>query len=192
MIRSSKKSLEEADPAGFGETVLIMTIKLNIGCSLVRGQYKRGWVNLDPIFHDGVSVLGSGTNLPFRDNSVDLIHSVHVLEHVKRNLYRKLMEEAFRVLKPGGEFWVEVPDFLGMIRTLLEAYQREDHLKVHICTTSIYGKNERNGMAHYWGFTPHLLDAKLREVGFTPTMQPQDSLSTHYKQEPVLVFKAVK
>jgi SAM-dependent methyltransferase len=35
-------------------------------------------------------------------NSVDLVYSNSVLEHVHREVIRGLMEESFRVLKPGG------------------------------------------------------------------------------------------
>lgn len=170
-----------------------MTIKLNIGCSYVVGQYKRDWINVDLIKHGGVTVVGSGTSLPFKTDSVDLIHCVHVLEHVKRNMYLTMLKESCRVLRPGGELWVEVPDFIQTMKKLMQAYEINNHLNVHIWTTSIYGKNEREGMAHYWGFTPHLLETKLMEAGFkTITRQPEDSLSSHYKSEPVLVMKAVK
>lgn len=42
----------------------------------------------------------SATGLP--DNSVDVVFSNSVLEHVPRNVIRLMMREAFRVLRPGG------------------------------------------------------------------------------------------
>lgn len=52
-------------------------------------------------------VLGDGKNLPFKDNSYDLVTSLDVLEHLEDD--QKVMQEAWRVLKPGGFFLVSVP-----------------------------------------------------------------------------------
>lgn len=43
-----------------------------------------------------------GVNLPFEENSFDMIFSNHVLEHVKYP--RKLLKEVQRILVPGGYF----------------------------------------------------------------------------------------
>lgn len=48
-------------------------------------------------------------SLPFNDNSFDIVFNVAVLEHVQNvNL---AMEESIRVLKPGGIFWANVPNY---------------------------------------------------------------------------------
>ena len=45
------------------------------------------------------------------DNSVSLIYASHVLEHFGRHAYKAVLEEWFRVLKPGGILRLSVPDF---------------------------------------------------------------------------------
>ena len=51
---------------------------------------------------------GDALNLPFVDESLDLVTAFHVLEHL-RDLHGVLAEAA-RVLRPGGRLLIEVPD----------------------------------------------------------------------------------
>jgi predicted SAM-dependent methyltransferase len=167
-----------------------MSHNLNIGCSYVEGQYRSNWINLDIEKHKGVSVRGSCVSLPFKDNSIGLIHCVHVLEHIKRNLYFDTLKEMYRVIMPGHSVFVEVPDFIAVISKLLAA---KDKNGIHKWTTSIYGKNEIPGMAHHWGFTQDLLTTKMTEIGFKKVYRcSENEVSNHYKQEPVLVICGVK
>ncbi|MBV6429336.1 MAG: Ubiquinone/menaquinone biosynthesis C-methyltransferase UbiE [Haliscomenobacter sp.] len=46
--------------------------------------------------------------LPFPDNYFDLVHSHHVFEHLNNPF--EAAAEVFRVLKPGGKFFIEVPN----------------------------------------------------------------------------------
>lgn len=168
------------------------SLKLNIGASNVTGKYKHGWINLDLKKHDRIQVIGDALNMPFRDNSVDLIHCVHVLEHVTRDKYQVMLNEMHRVLKPGAEAFVEVPDFERVVEKLMQALDNKDKRKIHIWTTSIYGKNERPGMAHYWGFTPKLLKDAMCKAGFNTAREWDVMISDHYRQEPVLLMRGMK
>lgn len=166
--------------------------KLNIGSSIPKGIYREGWINLDPYKFKHVNVLGSALQLPFKENSIDLIHCVHVLEHVTRDKNIIMLSEMARVLTPGGEAYVEVPDFENIIHNLSLAFEYEKTDMIHKWTTSIYGKNERSGMAHYWGFTFYLLKNKMIEAGFSHVSRHHDMISEHYRQEPVLLVRGVK
>ncbi|OGQ87756.1 MAG: hypothetical protein A2512_10590 [Deltaproteobacteria bacterium RIFOXYD12_FULL_56_24] len=53
---------------------------------------------------------GGGESLPFADGTFDFVISLAVLEHVQD--VRKVVQEAFRVLKPGGSAYFEVPNNL--------------------------------------------------------------------------------
>lgn len=52
----------------------------------------------------GAVIAATGEQLPFRDGCFDIVISLQVLEHV-RNPY-EVVQEAFRVLKPGGSFYL--------------------------------------------------------------------------------------
>ena len=53
------------------------------------------------------TVHGDATNLPFGDESFDLIVCLHVLEHIEDD--RAAMRELFRVLAPGARAIIQVP-----------------------------------------------------------------------------------
>jgi SAM-dependent methyltransferase len=92
-------------------------------------------------------------NLPFEDNSYDIILCNHVLEHIPDDT--KAMQELFRVLKPGGYGIFQIPQDLNREKTF------EDN--------SITDKNER---AKIFGQYDHVrvygMDyfEKLRSIGF--------------------------
>lgn len=56
-------------------------------------------------------VCGRGEELPFFDETFDVITSITVLEHVKD--IRKTISESLRVLKKHGVFYLVVPNFLS-------------------------------------------------------------------------------
>jgi SAM-dependent methyltransferase/uncharacterized protein YbaR (Trm112 family) len=66
-----------------------------------------GIINFDLDLLPEVDVVGNGDNLPFLDETFDLIISQAVLEHVKRP--KKIVNEIYRVLKHGGYVYVESP-----------------------------------------------------------------------------------
>ncbi len=171
-------------------------MKLQIGSSVARGIYKTAeWVNLDLFPAVGVDVVGSGFVLPFATGSIDEIHCIHVLEHVTRDKYPFMLREMHRVLKPGGSCYVETPDFKSTIDNLVDSFKNGDLKAIHVWTTSIYGKNEREGMAHHWGFYEGLLRREFRIQGFKEVerlLDKADMISSHYKQEPVLLVRGMK
>jgi SAM-dependent methyltransferase len=52
-----------------------------------------------------------GENLPFEDASFQIVYSANMLEHTEDPL--KVLEEAVRVLRPGGILHFEMPNFLS-------------------------------------------------------------------------------
>jgi SAM-dependent methyltransferase len=92
-------------------------------------------------------------NLPFEDQSFDVIFCNHVLEHIPDD--KKAMQELFRVLKPNGWGIFQIPQDLKRVRTF------ED--------SSITDRNER---AKIFGQYDHVriygqdYFDKLRAVGF--------------------------
>ena len=49
-------------------------------------------------------------NIPFEDNSVDVIYSSHVIEHIENEYIQKMFAECFRALKKGGIMRIACPD----------------------------------------------------------------------------------
>ena len=53
--------------------------------------------------------------LPFRRESVDRIFSYSVLQHLDREKVARILGEAFRVLKPGGDVGIQLPNSRGLL-----------------------------------------------------------------------------
>lgn len=90
-------------------------LKLNIGSYLDMFYY---WVNIDIL---DLSEWSKGQayeflqhditkGVPFKDETVDLAFSSHLIEHLDRTQGEFLLKECYRVLKPGGILRVSTPD----------------------------------------------------------------------------------
>jgi predicted SAM-dependent methyltransferase len=83
------------------------------------GEPKSGWVNIDFV-GDPVEVAWNlAHGIPFDDESVDAIFHEHLFEHISLEQGAALMDECFRVLKPGGIVRVGVPDAGELLRSYL-------------------------------------------------------------------------
>ena len=118
-----------------------------------------------------------------------------MLEHLTRDKPPVMMAEMYRVLKPGGVLYVEVPDFKGTVAKLATAFMESDVHEIHKWTTSIYGKSERYGMAHHCGFYGRSMVVLFRKTGFHEVYRitaEENMISPHYHQEPVLLMRGSK
>ena len=89
-----------------------MKIVLDIGCGHEKIKPKRGEkvIGIDSIKDEGVDIVHNLEKpLPFPDNYADGIYSNHAFEHVQNA--KQLIEECFRVAKPGAEIYIRVPHY---------------------------------------------------------------------------------
>ncbi|MBD5778702.1 class I SAM-dependent methyltransferase [Pelagicoccus sp. NFK12] len=89
---------------------LVGLIEQNDGWTLDCGSGSRdrtfdNVVNFEIQPYNGVDVVGTAEQLPFKDGTFDLVISLAVLEHVKDP--KKVALEMQRVLKPGGLLWID-------------------------------------------------------------------------------------
>lgn len=83
-------------------------LKLNIGCGRNLFPSADGWLNLDISPDVGADLVHDLRQpLPFPESSFDELHMSHVLEHFPHPL--PIMEELWRVAKPGAKLLVKVP-----------------------------------------------------------------------------------
>lgn len=76
---------------------------LNLGCGNVPSS---GFVNIDR-FAPEAELLSDAKYLPFKENSFDIVHASHVLEHMR--YLPETLEEIHRVLIPNGYLVARVP-----------------------------------------------------------------------------------
>jgi SAM-dependent methyltransferase len=65
-------------------------------------------LNLNNKYHIQHDITNS---FPLKDNTVDIIQSEDVMEHIEYNLLKDSINEIYRILKPGGLFRLSMPDY---------------------------------------------------------------------------------
>lgn len=93
-------------------------------------------------------------DLPFEDNSFDVIFCNHVLEHIKNDT--KAMQELYRILRPGGWGIFQIPQDLKRETTF-----EDDSITDKKERTKIFGQYDHVRIYGYDYFE------KLRSFGFT-------------------------
>ncbi|MEC4112526.1 class I SAM-dependent methyltransferase [Myroides pelagicus] len=107
-------------------------------------------------------------NLPFKDNSFDVIFCNHVLEHIPNDT--KAMTELYRILKPGGMGIFQVPQDLNRTVTF-----QDDSITDPKERTRIFGQYD-----HVRIYGQDYFD-KLRKVGFR--VEEVDYTTTFSKED---------
>jgi SAM-dependent methyltransferase len=92
---------------------------LNIGSG--NSPCQVGVVNVDMMDYENVDIVCDIHYLPFKDNSIDAVMSVAVMEHVREPAV--VLKELRRVLKPGGRVFSVIP-FMQPFHASPHDYQR--------------------------------------------------------------------
>ena len=98
-----------------------LEIKLDLGSGPNKSY--NGWTTVD--FHGADIDWDLNLAIPMNDNSVAEIYSSHLLEHLEFDSIKRLLLEIHRILIPGGEFRVCLPN----ARLYLEAYFNKKYIK---------------------------------------------------------------
>lgn len=175
-------------------------LKLHLGCGDI---HKDGYVNMDVRALSAVDLIGDIRELPFADNSVEIIETYHTFEHLPVCLHANVdstygekykalidvLKEWNRVLKKDGQLVIEVPDFDKVIEEYLTApEEKRDELLL-----GVYGsfRNNEESDYHRWGANEYRLRYMLGKAGFRyiKFCEPQDY---HAKTSPCLHVEAIK
>jgi SAM-dependent methyltransferase len=82
-------------------------VKLNVGCGR---EKKEGFLGVDARPFDGVDVVTDLTKpWPWADGEVEEIYASHIVEHFAGPDRIHFVNEAYRVLRPGGKMTVITP-----------------------------------------------------------------------------------
>jgi predicted SAM-dependent methyltransferase len=169
--------------------------KLNLAC----GQdVRHGYINVDKHTEEEIVTrygrdkpLPIGIHnfdifdLPFEDDSVDEVLCLSAMEHFSFEEEKKFFYEVRRVLKPGGKFIFEVPDFDYLFKLWLEAKDEfvdfykvgtEEHWfgqgnrnvknKWGYLAAHIFGNQNGEGQFHKNAYTPKKVMTILNKLGF--------------------------
>lgn len=141
-----------------------------VGLHLGAGANKiPGLINCD-LFNEAADRKIDGGDLSeFKDRSVDLIETHHMIEHLSFDEAGRAFQEWARVLKPGGYLVLSCPDLTGvallwMKRTIQNRFGRRPERRDYILKM-IYGSQEREGMFHKSGYDRAQMEKALARYG---------------------------
>ena len=128
----------------------------------------------------GIRHANAVRRIPHADNSVEIVYSSHMLEHLERPEARRFLEEALRVLQPGGILRLAVPD----LKTLVDEYVSGGDADTFLERTYLPRERPRRPGAvlrwllvgdreHSWMYDGSSLGKLLAEIGFdSPIILP--------------------
>lgn len=170
-------------------------IVLNVGCGYPANpnihpafqgpEWRELRLDVDPAAKP--DVLCSITDMsPLGANSVDAIWSSHKFEHLHRHEVPVALAEFLRVLRPGGQMLLTLPD-LQKVAELVAKDGLEDEAYVSRSgpitpLDMIYGHTAslargQHFMAHKTGFTARSLAALLTDAGFAQVTLQRDGFA---------------
>ena len=130
-------------------------MKLHVGSGNKRIP---GWANVDIRKEVKPDFLCPAEDLrDIRGNTVDALYASHVLEHFPLAQVPQVLAEWHRVLKPGGQFYVAVPDFRALVWLYLENGTPLARLR-----GALWGGQEYKANFHFTGWDHDTLVAQLK------------------------------
>lgn len=97
--------------------------------------------------------------LPVPNETFDIVHSSHTLEHFRYTEFAQVLEEWVRVLKVGGELRLHIPNLRYAAQRILDDEMILQDYWV------IYGEQDYPENTHMGGFTPKGLRALIESLG---------------------------
>jgi predicted SAM-dependent methyltransferase len=151
-------------------------VRLNIGA----GEFAlKGFTNIDSEAYEGVDLLAIVPPIPYPDNSADELWACHFLEHLDQPTGAEFLRECFRVLRPGGQLGVVVPDTWIIMRE----YVKRSAIGVEwpygvlravadldeVCGLFLYSTLQPS--PHRWSYDERTLSRALERAGFEVVAQ---------------------
>jgi glycosyltransferase involved in cell wall biosynthesis len=164
-------------------------VRVHLGCDR---EHRDGWVNVDARAEVSPDVVALAHRLQmFPDGSVDTLEACHLFEHLPLHEARAALKEWARVLRPGGELLLELPNIDACIRILAQTRSSADK---DLAMVGIFGwqpgvEAHGDGWAHRWGWSPESLRAAMEAHGFgmvellpvTQTYRPATRLDRDFR-----------
>tara|TARA_B110000008_G_scaffold120106_1_gene122794 strand:+ start:550 stop:1371 length:822 start_codon:yes stop_codon:yes gene_type:complete len=144
-----------------------------MGASYLGGQdldenaVKRGRVKFDEEKLEGKLVIGDCQKLDFPDNFFDAAFSSDFFEHISKDVKENVVNEVFRVLKPGGVFVIKTPN-LSYLRLIINLKRFINLLRLRSPFIYIAHTKDNPDNEHY-GLTTHSELESILEDSFFHT-----------------------
>lgn len=138
--------------------------RLHLGCGK---RYLEGYIHIDINELDHIDHVTSVDDLSmFSDNSVKEIYGSHLLEYFDKFEVQSVLKEWKRVLEPGGELKLAVPNFENLVKVYSETLDINNVEGPIIGRWEVNKKGENHTLFHKQIFDEKKLTTLLKESGF--------------------------
>lgn len=136
-------------------------VRVNAGCG---DKHWPGFVNVDK--YGDADIESDIRELPFQPSTVDEIHAIHCVEHVPRMEADVMLNNWYRVLKPGGRLFIEVPCMNKIAQMIVDGERN-----LRLTMLGVFGdpRDNKPGMMHGWCYTREELKDMLEQCNFSVT-----------------------
>ncbi len=114
--------------------------------------------------------------LPIKDNSVSVLYSCHMLEHLDRSEVAIFLREAIRVLCPCGVIRIAVPDIKKLVNQYMESGDADEFIGATLLASPqqksfakrlrMFLSGHRDYRQHQWMYDGASLASLLKRQGF--------------------------
>lgn len=153
---------------------------LHLGCG---ENHFKGYINIDWRKTGATGLVCDIKKLPYPDDSVALIETYHVIEHLPRHALPVALKEWHRLLMRNGKLIIECPDFDEAVKEYIEGNEKR--------IDNIFGLQRFHGDVHLFGYNFKRLKQLLENFGFED-IQKKDPQDYHTKDEPCLRIECIK
>ena len=117
---------------------------INLACGSVFLD-NSNWINFDYVSSSkAVKKANLLKRLPLKREIADLVYSSHFLEHIPYAKVTDFLTEILRILKPGGEVRLVLPDLENMANSYVNLRQLGDHQKADFLVLEMIDQCVRN------------------------------------------------
>lgn len=130
-------------------------------------EAKPGWKIVNVQDGPNVDYLGDIETVAetFADDSVDELYASHILEHLGYDkALPTTLKHLARILKPGGNFYIAVPDLAALAKLFLHP-QADLRVRIHLMRIMFGGRTDPYDV-HVAGFDEAILGHFLSQAGF--------------------------
>jgi len=142
-------------------------VRLNLGCG---NKALPGYVNVDIFDAPHINEKFDLYDVPYNDNTIEAIYSEHSLEHVPAVRAYQAIKEWYRVLRPGGELLLRIPNFERCCQEYINASDDQSRqwykYTIYGLQTHQFNNQPDEAEIHRYGFSPNEIKGLLEKEGF--------------------------
>jgi predicted SAM-dependent methyltransferase len=141
-----------------------MTLKLEIGCG---HRPTPGYIHNDINAFPEVDLVCSPWEIELGDGALDEVLALGVIEHLTYEQVKMSLANVYRMLRPGGGFYFDVPDLSVWCRYAAEFCEgRPAPFPIEHILATLYGWQRWPGDEHKSGWYKEKIVGALERTGF--------------------------